>query len=214
MVLPSRRADRGNSNPRRILSVYRFPNGEATEWLDESGIHRRSVSRRGRSKPRNWSDARRTTCGTMTRAAAIAGDRKWRRQRELDKGLLSPTILRLSEFFLACIRTSLAFMGFRGVVTGFGLYPHQFQTPTYSVGTVERAVALVRHSADRSWSSRECFCRMAPPPIGPGVGSRRNRTLSSLHAPCRDCFLSGPGRIGNGDLDFRPRFREFAICKS
>jgi hypothetical protein len=122
--------------------------------------------------------------------------------------------LAAERILLAWIRTSLALIGFGVVVTGFGLYLHQLQTPTYSVGTVERAVALVRHSADRSGSNRECFCRMAPTPIGPGVGSRRNRTLSSLHAPCRDCFLSGPGRIGNGDLDFRPRFREFAICKS
>src|SRR5580704_18319321 len=87
------------------------------------------------------------------------------------------------RILLAWIRTGLALMGFGFVVARCGL----------------RIIAGVRHRPDRSWSNRECLCRMAPPPIGPGIGSRPNGTLSSFDRGCGDCFLSSISRAGNGD---------------
>lgn len=84
--------------------------------------------------------------------------------------------------------------------------------PTYSPGTVLRAVVMVRHGAHLGRSHCQCCCRMAARPVGPRVGSQRNGTLSAFNPDCRDCFLPGIGGAGNGDLSgFYPQFHSFAV---
>src|SRR6266478_8253778 len=84
--------------------------------------------------------------------------------------------------------------------------------PTHAVGAVIRFLAMVRDGANRRWSNHECFCRMAPRQIGPGIGSRRYGTRWFLEAGCRDCFLPGIVWAGNGDLfGFGPKFHSLAI---
>jgi hypothetical protein len=65
MACPSWRTDRCHSNSRRLLLVGHFTDGHETEWLDQSRIHRRPISRCGRSESRSRSDSCRTGCRSM-----------------------------------------------------------------------------------------------------------------------------------------------------
>src|SRR5579872_479825 len=100
-------------------------------------------------------------------------------------------------------------------VRGGSLWALPAATPdyrTYFSGTVVPAVAAVRHRADRGWGSRECFRRMAPPPVGPGIGSRPDGTSSFFDPSSRDRFLSGLSRTGDGDLSgFGPKYRSLGL---
>jgi hypothetical protein len=88
-------------------------------------------------------------------------------------------------------------------------------TPGYAAragSAVVRTVVMVRNGADRSWRRCECFRRMAPPPISGGVGPRGYESFSSLPPGGGNCFLSGIGRAGNGDLsDFGSNFCWFVV---
>jgi len=75
----------------RILPADRFSNGDAAQWLDESRMHWRTVSRCRCSKPQSGPRSRGTAYGTMT--SLPRGDGKWTPRQQLHRGALSVTIL-------------------------------------------------------------------------------------------------------------------------
>ena len=135
------------------------------------------------------------------------------RQQVPDRGLLSLTIWQPNGLLLAWIRTGLALMGFGFVVARFGLFLRQLQAMQHAAETRSYGLSLwFGHCPDRRRHLRECFFRVAPPSVGAGVGTWRNRIPSSIGPGRRGCVLSGIGRAGNGDLPgFGAKHRSLVI---
>ena len=123
--------------------------------------------------------------------------------------------LAAERTLLAWIRTGLALMGFGFVVARFGLFLQQLQAIQHPSSAQPYGLSLWFGTAlIARWRDRECFCRMASRPIGPGNGSRGHGALSSFYAGSGDCFLPGIGRARHGDLsDFGPQFRGYEVAK-
>src|SRR3984885_6154843 len=83
--------------------------------------------------------------------------------------------------------------------------------PENFVGTILRALAMVRHRANRRRGDRESIRRMATRSLGPGSRSWRCNACSSCGAGGGDRIVPGVGRAGDDNLsDFGARFR---ACK-